>query len=74
MMKIYQTEEQLSSELTKLRQKVAGLEALATEHKRLEEALQESQEVLRKIFESVTNSIPATDLDYIVTGAKPKNK
>ena len=74
MMKTYQTEEQLSSELTGLRQKVAELKTLATEHERLEEALQESQEVLRKIFESVTDGIPATDLDNIVTGAKPKNK
>ena len=74
MMKTYQTEEQLTSELARLRQKVAGLEALATEHERLEEALQESQEVLRKIFESVIDGIPATDSDDIVTGAKPKNK
>lgn len=56
MMKTYQTEEQLTSELAGLRQKVARLEALATEHKRLEEALQESQEVLRKIFQSVTEA------------------
>ena len=74
MMKTYQTEEKLTSELAGLRQKVAELKTLATEHERLEEALQESQEVLRKIFESVTNSIPATDSDDIVTGAKPKNK
>jgi cell shape-determining protein MreC len=56
MIKTYQTEEQLTSELARLRQKVAGLEALATEQKRLEEALQESQEVLRKIFGSVTDA------------------
>ena len=74
MMKTYQTEEKLTSQLAGLRQKVAELKTLATEHERLEEALQESQEVLRKIFESVTDGIPATDLDNIVTGAKPKNK
>jgi GAF domain-containing protein len=56
MMKTYQTGEQFTSELTRLRQKVAGLEALATEQKRLEEALQESQKVLRKIFQSVTDA------------------
>ena len=56
MIKTYQTEEQITSELAGLRQKVARLEALATEQKRLEEALQESQEVLRKIFETVTDA------------------
>ena len=74
MSRIYQPEEHFTSELAGLRQRVAELKTLATEHKRLEEALQESQEVLRKIFESVTDGIPATDLDNIVTGAKPKNK
>jgi GAF domain-containing protein len=56
MIKTFQTEEQLTSELAGLRQKVARLEALATEQKRLEEALQESQEALRKIFQSVTDT------------------
>jgi GAF domain-containing protein len=56
MIKTYKTEEQITSELAGLRQKVARLEALATEQKQLEEALQESQEVLRKIFESVTEA------------------
>ncbi|MBA7563178.1 hypothetical protein ES708_04831 [subsurface metagenome] len=74
MMKTYQTEEQLTGELAGLRQRVAELKTLATEHKRLEEALQESQQVLRKIFESVTDGTTVTDSDDIVTGAKPKNK
>jgi cell shape-determining protein MreC len=74
MMKTYHTEEQLTGELAGLRQKVAELKILATEHERLEKALQESQEVLQKILESVTNSIPVTELDNIVTVAKPKNK
>ena len=74
MSRIYQPEEQLTSELAGLRQKIAGLKTIATEQKRLEEALKESQEVLRKIFESVTDGIPATDLDDIVTGAKPNKK
>ena len=69
MRKTHQTEEQLTSELAGLRQKVAELKTLATEHERLEEALQESQEALRKIFESVTDDIPATDLDEIVIKA-----
>jgi len=67
MSRIYQPEEQITNQLAWLRQRAAKLEALTTEHKRLEEALQESQEVLRKIFESVTDSIPATDPDDIVT-------
>ncbi|NQT31764.1 MAG: hypothetical protein HQ588_05460 [Deltaproteobacteria bacterium] len=73
MMKTYQKEEHLTSELAGLRQRVAELKTLATEHKRLDEALQESQQVLRKIFESVTDGISATDLDGI-TRCKPKNK
>jgi len=73
MSKTCQTEEQPTSELAGLRQRVAELKTLATEHERLEEALQESQQVLRKIFESVTDGIPANDLDGI-TRCKPKNK
>jgi len=73
MSKTCQTEEQPTSELAGLRRRVAELKTLATEHKRLEEALQESQQVLRKIFESVTDGISATDLDGI-TRCKPKNK
>jgi len=56
-----------------LRQRAAKLEALTTEHKRLDEALQESQEVLRKILESVTDNTPAIDLDGI-TQCQPKKK
>jgi len=74
MRKMHQTEEQLTSELAGLRQKIAGLKTIATEQKRLEEALQDSQQVLRKIFESVTDGIPDTDLGDIVTGAKLNKK
>jgi PAS domain-containing protein len=56
-----------------LRQRAAKLEALTTEYKRLEEALRESQEVLHRIFESVTDSTPVNDLDGI-TRCKPKSK
>jgi len=73
MSRIYQPEEQITSQLAGLRQRAAKLEALTTEHERLEEALQESQEVLRKIFESVTDGTSATELDGI-TRCKPKNK
>ena len=73
MSRIYQPEEQITSQLAGLRQRVAELKTLATEHERLEEALQESQQVLRNIFESVTDGISAADLDGI-TRCKPKNK
>jgi len=67
MSKIRKTEEQLNSELAGLRQRVAELEALATEHERLEEALQESREALQKMFESVTDDVSVTDLNDIIT-------
>ena len=73
MNKTYQAEEQPTSELAGLRQRVAELKTLATEQERLEEALQESQQVLRKVFESVTDGISATDFDGI-TRCQPKNK
>jgi len=73
MSRIYQPGEKNTSQLVRLRQRAAKLEALTTEHKRLDEALQESQEVLRKILESVTDNTPATDLDGI-TQCQPKKK
>ena len=73
MSKTYQTEEQLTSELAGLRQRVAELKTLATEQERLEEALQESQQVLRKVFESVTDGISVADFDGI-TRCQPKDK
>ena len=73
MSKTCQAEEQPTSELAGLRRRVAELKTLTTEHKRLEEALQESQQVLQKIFESVTDGKSATDLDGI-TRCKPKKK
>ena len=72
MRNIYKTEEQLTSELAGLRQKVAELEAMATEQKRLEVALKASQEVLRVMFESITDGIPVTELDGIVTEANQR--
>jgi PAS domain-containing protein len=71
MVKIYRPEEPATSQLAGLRQKAAKLEALTTEYNRLEEALRESQEALRRIFESVTDSLPAAEPDGIITEAKP---
>jgi len=69
MRKIHKTEARITSELAGLRQRVAELETLETEHKRLEEALQESREALRRIFESVTEGIPAINSNGIITEA-----
>jgi len=74
MSRIYQPEEKVTSQLAGLRRKAAKLEALTTEHKRLEEALEESQEVLRKIFESVAASLPATDFDSLINEGNQKTK
>jgi hypothetical protein len=57
------TEKQFTGELAGLRQRVAVLRTMAAEHKQLDEALQESQQVLQKILESVTYGISAAEAD-----------
>jgi hypothetical protein len=74
MSRIYQPENPITSQLDGLRQRAAKLEALTTEQKRLEEALEESQEVLRKIFESVAASLPAADFDSLINEGNQKTK
>jgi PAS domain S-box-containing protein len=61
------TKEQLINELAELRQRIAELEASETEHKRVQEALRESEEKLRHLFESVTDGIFAMDLNGAYT-------
>jgi PAS domain S-box-containing protein len=56
------TKEQLTSELADLRQRVAELEAADTERKRAEEALRESEEDLRAIFNGVGDGIALIDM------------
>jgi PAS domain S-box-containing protein len=56
------TKEQLISELADLRQRVAELEAADTERKRAEEALRESEEDLRAIFNGVGDGIALIDM------------
>jgi len=56
------TKEQLIEELARTYQRIAGLEALDIRRKRVEEALRESEEKLRRIFESVTDGITVADL------------
>jgi len=55
--------EQLITELEYLRQRVAKLEMLDIEHKRVEEELRENEEKLRLIFDSVADGITVSDLD-----------
>lgn len=51
------SKKQLMNELIELRQQVAKLEAVYTEQKRTEKALQESKEKYRTIFENVSDTI-----------------
>jgi PAS domain S-box-containing protein len=53
----HKTKEQLINELAEMRQRVAELEAADTERKRAEEALRESEEDLKAIFNSVGDGI-----------------
>ena len=55
--------EQLITELEYLRQRVAKLEMLDIEHKRVEEELRENEETLRLTFDSVADGITVSDLD-----------
>jgi PAS domain S-box-containing protein len=61
------TKDQLINELAELRQRIAELEASETERKRVQEALRESEEKLRHLFESVTDGIFAMDLNGAYT-------
>jgi len=53
----YKTKEQLISELINLRQKIAELEEIETEQRRVEEALLESEEKFRLVFENAKDAI-----------------
>jgi len=57
------TKEELVRELATLRRRVNELEEREAEHKRAEEALQESEEKLQLMFESVTDGIFTMDLN-----------
>jgi len=60
------TREQLLSELVELRQRLAEFEEVEAERKRVEEALRESEERYRSIFEQAADSIVLVDAE---TGA-----
>jgi PAS domain S-box-containing protein len=63
----HKAKEQLINELAELRQRIAELEASEPERKRVQEALRESEEKLRHLFESVTDGIFAMDLNGAYT-------
>lgn len=57
------TKEQLTSELTRLRQRIAELEALETKRKQVEEALRQSQAELSAILDSIPVTVILVDRD-----------
>jgi PAS domain S-box-containing protein len=65
------TKEQLINELAQMRQRIAELEALETEHKRAEEALRQSEKKYRDLVENITNVIYAIDADGMITYISP---
>ena len=66
------TKKQLIDELTKLRQRIAELEALESKHKRTEEALGESEGLLKAIIESTADGILVVDKENHVTHSNTK--
>ncbi len=62
----YGTDEQLLSELKKLRQRITELETIDSKRKRAEESLQKSEEKFRSLVDSTEDSI------YLVNRNCPK--
>lgn len=57
------TKEQMMNELVELRQRITQLETLETEHKRVEEALRESENEIRAIADNVPGLVLYVDSD-----------
>jgi PAS domain S-box-containing protein len=57
------TKQQLVNELAELRRRISELEALEAEHKRAEEALKESEERYRSLFENSIEGVFTADLE-----------
>lgn len=66
------TKKQLIDELTKLRPRIAELEASESKHKRTEEALGESEGLLKAIIESTADGILVVDKENRVTHSNTK--
>ena len=65
------TKEQLVHELAAVRQRIAALEALESEHKRSEEALRQNEERIRLIVESALDAVITMDAQGLITGWNP---
>ena len=65
------TKEQLVHELAGVRQRIAALEALESEHKRSEEALRQNEERIRLIVESALDAVITMDAQGLITGWNP---
>jgi PAS domain S-box-containing protein len=64
MNKTKETEKQLMNELAEARRRIVELEASEAEHKRVEEALRESEEHYRSMVESIDLGINLIDCDH----------
>jgi len=65
------TEERLIKELERMRQRLAELEASEARRKRVEQALRESEEQYRRLFELSPIGITTLDMKGVITSCNP---